>query len=203
MDILGSQSEFTAQTYKKLAHTGAHFQHKEFTDCTFIKCAFSDSTFQDCTFRGCFFKDCEMNLVKIPGCTFADTRFENSRLVGVDWTDTSLAKNKLMLGKPIGFTGCALNHSIFMWMNLKDATLTKCVARDADFSEADLTRANCTLTDFAGSRFWHTDLTGADFTGATNYTIAAHLNTLKKTKFSLPEAMSLLHSLDIILSEEQ
>jgi hypothetical protein len=44
-------------------------------------------------------------------------------------------------------------------------------------------------------------LTQADFTGATNYAIAASLNTLKKTKFSLPEAMSLLYSLDIILTE--
>jgi fluoroquinolone resistance protein len=58
-----------------------------------------------------------------------------------------------------------------------------------------------TLTDFSNSRFQHTNLTEADFTGATNYAIAASLNTLKKTKFSLPEAMSLLYSLDIILTE--
>jgi len=44
-------------------------------------------------------------------------------------------------------------------------------------------------------------LTEADFTGAKNYAIAASSNTLKKTKFSLPEAMGLLYSLDIVLTE--
>jgi fluoroquinolone resistance protein len=72
-----------------------------------------------------------------------------------------------------------------------------------DFAEADLTLANCTFTDFTNSRFQHTNLTQADFTGATNYTIAPNLNTLKKTKFSLPEAMALLYGLDIVLTEYQ
>ena len=47
----------------------------------------------------------------------------------------------------------------------------------------------------------HANLTEADFTGAKNYAIAPGMNTLKKTKFSLPEAMSLLYNLDIKLTE--
>jgi hypothetical protein len=48
------------------------------------------------------------------------------------------------------------------------------------------------------SRFLHTTLTGA-----SNYAIAANLNTLKGTKFSLPEAMNLLHSLDIVVTDPE
>jgi uncharacterized protein YjbI with pentapeptide repeats len=80
--------------------------------------------------------------------------------------------------------------------------MTKCVAREADFTQCDLTRANFAGTDFAACHFWHTNLTEADFVGATNYAIAAASNTLKKTRFSLPEAISLLRGLDIVLSDE-
>ncbi len=203
MDIIGKQKEFNTQTYKKLVYRGEYFKKKEFSACTFIKCGFSESTFEECAFRNCVFKDCELNLVKLPGCTFAETHFEHSQLIGVNWAETGLVDKKFNLVKPVDFDECVVNHSIFMWLNLTGARLAKCIAHDADFSEANLTRAVCTGTDFANSRFWHTDLTEADFTGAMNYTIAANLNTLKKTKFSLPEAMSLLHSLDIILDEEQ
>lgn len=202
MDLPGPQKEFNSQTFKKLLHKGGQFNQIEYDTCTFTKCVFSEAVFLDCIFRNCVFKDCEMNLVKIAGCSFLDTHFENSQLAGVNWTETSLAEDKFIFAKPINFVGCNLNHSIFMWLNLKDILLTKCSAREADFSEADMTNADCTFTDFANSRFWNTNLTGANFIGAANYSIAANLNTLKKTKFSLPEAMSLLYSLDIILNEE-
>ena len=75
--------------------------------------------------------------------------------------------------------------------------IKKCTAKEVDFSEANLSEADCTFTDFTSSQFRHTDLSGADFRGASNYFIQPHLNTLKKTRFSLPEAMSLLYNLDI------
>jgi uncharacterized protein YjbI with pentapeptide repeats len=71
-----------------------------------------------------------------------------------------------------------------------------------NFAETDLTEADCTRTDFSEGRFLHTNLTEADFTGAAHYAIDATTNTLSKTKFSLPEAMSLLYSLDIVLGDE-
>lgn len=43
----------------------------------------------------------------------------------------------------------------------------------------------------------------ANFIGARNYAIDPTQNTLKKAKFSLPEAMSLLRSLDIELIDSE
>jgi fluoroquinolone resistance protein len=105
------------------------------------------------------------------------------------------------LGSAVDFINCTLNYSTFTGLKLPKAQFTHCVARDVDFADADLSGANCTETDFSDSRFLHTNLTEADFTGATHYSIAVNLNTVKKAKFSLPEAMSLLYSLDIILVE--
>jgi uncharacterized protein YjbI with pentapeptide repeats len=88
-----------------------------------------------------------------------------------------------------------------MGLDLRQAKLVRCTAREADFTESDLTGADCNGTDFSSSRFLRTNLTKANFTKASNYSIDPSLNTLKKTRFSLPEAISLLYSLDIILDD--
>ena len=82
-----------------------------------------------------------------------------------------------------------------------DLTLMQDVVTAVTFAETNLTEVNCTHTDFSDSRFIHTNLTKADFCGAHNYAVVADRNTLKKTKFSLPEAVALLHGLDIILAK--
>jgi uncharacterized protein YjbI with pentapeptide repeats len=63
-------------------------------------------------------------------------------------------------------------------------------------------QANFTGTDLTDSLFLTTDLTEADLSSATNYQIDARQNTIQNARFSLPEAMSLLHGLDIELVEE-
>jgi uncharacterized protein YjbI with pentapeptide repeats len=50
--------------------------------------------------------------------------------------------------------------------------------------------------------FGNTDLSKANLSKAYNYHIDASQNKLKGTRFSLPEAMSLLYSLEIILEGE-
>jgi len=123
-----------------------------------------------------------------------------ARVIGVDWTETSQAASQNLF-KPVDFLGCVLNYSTFMGLNLSKAVISKCLAKEVSFEETNLTQADCRFSDFTNSRFVRTNLTEADFTGAKNYAIADSFNTLKKTKFSLPEAMSLLDNLDICLTE--
>jgi uncharacterized protein YjbI with pentapeptide repeats len=201
MEFSGAQQqEYTSQEFKKTVLKNDQVFLKEFSACTFIKCAFNESVFQDCKFRDCTFKECDLSLVSLKGCSFANTRFEDSKVIGVNWTETSWATAKVIF-KPVDFLGCVINYSNFMGLNLKKVMINKCIAREVSFEDANLTQANCRFTDFMNSRFIRTNLTEADFTGAKNYAIAAGLNTLKKTKFSLPEAMSLLYNLDISLTD--
>ena len=201
MDFSGAQKEYDSQEFKGLILRNGQIAGKEFISCNFTKCSFRETTLKACKFNDCTFKGCDLSLVALQECYFKNARFAESQLIGVNWMDTNLANRKAVFGKPVDFIQCELNHSIFMGLNLKRIRLARCLAVDVSFEEADLTGANCTLTDFKDSRFLHTDLTQADFTGATNYAIAANMNTLKKTRFSLPEAMSLLYSLDIVLTE--
>jgi uncharacterized protein YjbI with pentapeptide repeats len=200
MDLSGTQTEYS-QEFKGLNLRGGLVEQKEFNACTFVKCSFRETIFRSCEFRDCVFRGCDLSLANLKGCVFKGTLFEDSQVIAVNWTETAWGKSKFL--RPVDFSGCVLNHSTFMGLDLKKIKISRCIARDVDFSDANLTQADCTQTDFSGSRFLHTNLSEADFSGASNYSIAANLNTLKKTKFSLPEAMSLLHGLDIILTDEQ
>ena len=197
------QTEYSSQEFKKLILKSTRVLQKEFIACIFIKCNFAETIFQECRFHDCKFKECDLSLASLKECSFNSTRFENSQVIGVDWTQTAWAKNKFIVFKPVDFVDCVLNHSTFSAMKMKQIQIVRCIAHDVSFEEADLTQADCTYTDFNSSRFLHTNLTEADFTGATNYTIAPQMNVLKKTKFSLPEAMALLYGLDIILDENR
>lgn len=201
MDLSYTQKEYNSQELRGINVRNGEISLIEFNACIFVKCSFRETVFRDCKFRDCVFRGCDLSLVNLKGSLFTGTLFDDSQVIGVNWVETSWEKSKFLT--PVDFLSCTINHSTFMGLNLKKIKMTKCTARDVDFAEANLTQANCASTDFTNSRFLHTNLTEADFTGATNYSIAANLNTLKKTKFSLPEAMSLLYSLDIILTEYQ
>jgi uncharacterized protein YjbI with pentapeptide repeats len=92
-----------------------------------------------------------------------------------------------------------LDHSTFLGLKLPGIKITDCVVRGADFREADLTGAIFSGSDLQDSLFGATDLTMADLSRARNYLIHPVKNTLTGAKFSFPEALSLLHSLDIQL----
>ena len=163
-----------------------------FDDCTFQDCNFSETQFKRCSFRNCHFKNCDLSLCEVEYCRFQRSQFKDCKLIGINWA-------KVGQLQWIAFHNCNLSYATFMELDLQKALITGCLAKEATFAETNLTEANCTHTDFIDSRFIHTNLTRADFRGARNYFIPALENTLKKTLFSLPEALSLLDGLDIIL----
>jgi fluoroquinolone resistance protein len=199
MNLFNGQTEFNKREFKSGQLRAERVKGLEFEGCSFIKSVFRESQFLDCRFRGCTFRGCDLGMLVLKGSEFSECRFEDCQLIGVNWTETTWEKGVFL--KPADFVGCALNHSSFLGLNLRKVSLTRCTAHNVDFAEANLTQANCVRSDFLESRFLHTDLTGADFSGATNYAISPTQNTLKKTKFSLPDAMALLYGLDIVLTD--
>jgi fluoroquinolone resistance protein len=193
-----SQNYFDGQTFWEIVYDSQQIENVTFHDCSFRNCSFRETTFMACKFQSCVFKKCDLSLVKVDNSMFTNTLYEDSKVIGVNWVKASWGKTEIhQLLKSIDFIGCVLNYSTFMELNLEKMILSKCIVKEVDFSETNLKQAKCTFSDFSGSHFRHTNLSEADFTGATNYIIKPHLNTLKKTKFSLPEAMSLLFNLDI------
>ncbi len=165
----------------------------EFSDCVFKDCRFFEVTFFDCTFQNCLFENCDMASISVKHSSFQEVQFIDSRLTGIQWADAAapLVAN---------FKGCLMNYSGFCGVNLRSTELLHCQLKEVDFTEANLTKANCRYSDFTGARFVNTNLTHTDFTSATNYSIHPDGNILCKTKFSLPEALALLQVYDIIIN---
>jgi uncharacterized protein YjbI with pentapeptide repeats len=118
--------------------------------------------------------------------------FSGCKLLGTDWT----LADKL---EGLVFSDSCLDLSGFRMLKLPKLVMTGCQTRETDFIETDLSGADLTKTDFENSRFHRTNLSGADLTGALHYAISINDNMLKKARFSLPEALSLLDGLDIIV----
>jgi fluoroquinolone resistance protein len=163
-----------------------------FEECEFTTSSFTDCKFQKCKFLNCIFTDCILSAVIPMDSRFNEVNFIKCKAVGIDWTKAEQVRD-------INFTESQVNYSSFKLLKVSKIKMVKCEAREVDFTETDLSRGDFRNTDFEKSQFLKTNLSYADFSGAKNYDIDARNNTIKQTHFSLPEALSLLNSLDIIL----
>lgn len=197
--VIQPQTHYSDQIFEKAHLEKTLLVSSEFHDCTFIRCSFAECVFDSCRFVHCIFKHSDLSLVRMPNSVFSATKMEESKLIGVDWTQADWSS--MILADPINFTKCDLSHSTFIGLELKNIHITDCIAKDVDFREADLSGAILTGTDLSESLFNDTNLTEADLSRSRNYHIDPGRNVLSRAKFSMPEAMSLLYSLDIVLIE--
>lgn len=189
------------QKFKGLDFTGQTLEALEFNRCSFQNCKFNEGTFQNLRFEDCVFTHCDLSLVKLPQTQFKRVSFASCRLLGINWAAANWEKKSLLEFQQVDFKDCLLDHSIFIGLALKSTSFSGCQARSVDFEGANLTETNFHNADLEGTRFVQCDLTKANFTDAINYQINASQNTLHQTRFSLPEAISLLHGLDIVLED--
>jgi fluoroquinolone resistance protein len=194
-----SQAESSNESFSKVMLESEQVVSREFYECVFSHCSFRESTFQDCKFHDCTFQECDLSLVRFEGSSFSDTRFERSKVIGVNWTIA--AWSKFQADSPISFADCVVDFSAFIGLRLRKISFQKCSAQEVEFSDADLSSSNFSGTNLNKSRFRQTNLTRANFEGAINYSIDITANKITKARFSLPEALSLLAGLDIVLVE--
>lgn len=190
-----TQIEYDGQEFRDLDLSHTELAKKEFYQCVFSHCDFTETAFSECHFNDCQFIACNLSLMKVNKCAFSNVRYDDSKLVGVNWALASWPR--FQSDCSLELDKCVISYSTFSGLNLQGISIKECFAKSVDFREADLTRANFDGTDLTDSQFVHTNLTKADLTGARNYTIDVTLNKVRKAKFSLPEAVSLLYCLDI------
>ncbi len=172
----------------------------DFEACQFRNCSFQETEFDECSLMTSSFVGCNLTLARFPRCRLATVQFKRSKLIGINWT---VARWPLLgLGPALSFDDCVVSQSVFMGMALKGIGFKDCIAHEVDFSDSNLAKCDFSGTDLSGARFNQTDLSGADLRTARNYTIDPMANTLKGARFSLPEAVSLLTALGVVLVDE-
>lgn len=187
-----TEKAYYQERFNRLDLTRDKIQGVVFEECEFLDCSFIDCRLEKCKFISCKFQGCVLSAVVPMDCRLQEAKFSECKVIGIDWTKAQQVEN-------LDFSECQVNYSSFKLMKVPKIRMVKCEAREVDFTEADLSNGEFRNTDFEKSRFFKTNLSGADFKGATNYYIDVKNNTLKKTRFSLPEALTLLESLDIVL----
>lgn len=188
---------FTQKSYYQVKFSKLSFQNEiiklnEFEECEFDSCSFIDCRFEKCKFIDCKFNDCVLSAIIPIDSRFIEVDFQKSKIIGFDWTKTQQIKD-------LNFDHCQINYSNFRLLKLPKIKMIDCEAKEVDFTEADLREGVFTNTDFERSVFSKTNLAKANFKGAKNYFIDARYNVIKKAQFSLPEALSLLNSLDVVI----
>ncbi|MDD4318885.1 MAG: pentapeptide repeat-containing protein [Candidatus Peribacteraceae bacterium] len=191
--FVNAQQIFANQQFERLNVTGENIVGKEFEKCTFSKCRLLECTFRQCHFIDCTFSASLLSAIKFIDCSFMETVFQECKTIGIDWT----RPGKNMRG--LQFLKSDLSQSLFGYAKIPHLVLKDCIAKEVDFTGTDCSKADFEGTDFEKSIFHNTNLTEANFKRAFHYAIDFRSNILKKTVFSLPEAVSLLHSLDIVL----
>ena len=193
-----SNTEFYEQNFSGLSYSSTIIEDKLFEGCRFINSNFSESQFIRCKFVDCEFNNCNLSAVQFKASLFNDIIFFESKVTGVNWT--MLNWPQIRLSTPFQFYNSIISHSSFYGLELQELVVETCIAHDVDFREADLRRANFKLTDLENSQFVHTKLYAADFTDAHSYSIDPTQNDIRKSKFSLPDAIHLLDGFDIQIS---
>ncbi|HKR76326.1 MAG TPA: pentapeptide repeat-containing protein [Rhodanobacter sp.] len=193
------EKEYDDTTFRELELAGATIDGIRFRDCSFVRCNFSAATLTHCRFSDCEFVDCNLSLARLAGSGFSGVGFTDCKLVGIDWTVAHWPA--VRMAGALAFTRCALNDSTFFGLDLRELKVIDCRAVDVDFTEARCEDADFSRPDLRDSLFRKTRLARANFAEARNYRIDVFDNDIKQAKFSLPEAVSLLYSLDIELEE--
>ncbi len=186
-----------AEEFKNLSLQGEKISKSEFEDCTFVSCDFSETFFSSCRFIECDFIDCNLSLIKLTSSKMSNLNFNGCKMIGIDWTMCDWTS--LLTPEPIRFNECVLNDSNFFGLKLEDLVMKACRAKEVDFRNATLKKANFTETDFKGALFEKTHLEEADFTDAQNTYIDIRSNYLQGAIFSRYEALFLLESMGIVL----
>ena len=199
MNSIINDHQYIEDSFQNLQEMDREIRETVFTDCEFSSCSFTSAILRNCRFINCTFQECDLSLVQIPGSVFSGTSFNKTRLLGVDWTLADWSG--VGLGRLDGFDDCMISHSTLIGLSLPGIRITRCIAHGVDFREGNFSNADFSGTDLMESLFGNTDLSGADLSKANNYDIDPGSNIIEKTRFSLPEAMALLYSMDIILDD--
>ena len=186
-----SKNIYENQEFLNIQAINQDISYKEFNNCVFKKCNFSQSDFQETTFSDCKFLSCNLSNILLKETWLHNVRFEKSKLV---WVNFSLL-NIFYLW--VGFYECMINICNFTKLNLSKTKFINSTIYDCDFINTNLTKSDFFDSNLKQSKFIDCNLIEANFENASSYFIDPTRNKLKKARFSQPDVLNLLSWFEI------
>jgi len=162
----------------------------EFFACEFLGLDLSSSSFNNSRLLDCKFSKCNLSNISLLGSTLRGTVVFDSKVLGVNFSNCNSLSN-------LSFERSILDFCSFQSIDLPKIIIKDSSLKEVDMSEGSFVSANFSGSDLSKTFFSKSDLSKSDFRGAKNYFVDPQFTNIKKAKFSMPEAMSLLSSLDI------
>jgi fluoroquinolone resistance protein len=166
----------------------------QFIDCNFVDVDFSEQTLRNVKFIECNFQKCNLSNIRLMNVTIRDVSLSSCKVIGVNFSDCE----DLFHFKA---KGTSFDYSVFQRMNAPQIILENCSLNEVDFSESKLKGGSFAGSILSQAIFNDADISECDFRGAQNYSIDPRTTYMVNSQFSLPEAISLLHALDIKLDD--
>ena len=179
------------ETFEKIIKIKERVANKEFEDCVFEQCDFSDSDFQFNTFQDCKFVNCNLSMLILANSSLKTVEFINCKLLGIDF---SKCTDFLF---EVSFQDCILDYAVFAYKKMPKTNFGACSMKEVNFVGTNLTNSNFENCNLENAIFNETILAGANFTSATNYKIDPEFNPMKKAKFATAGILGLLEKYDI------
>lgn len=187
--------KFDNQRIEDLICEEEYVESLRYIECTFYNCQFLDTKMKNCNFDNCKFINCTFRNLQFEVCRFLNCAFTECNLIGINWAEI---QGRSAIFFPAKFMKeCVIKYNNFMDMQLISFDFSGSTIHDTYFQECDLTKANFKNVNFSNSLFQNCDLKEADFREAHNYSIDISSNNIKRAKFSYPDVVNLLSTLDI------
>ncbi len=188
---------FENEKIKDLKLRNEVISDREYIDCEFYNCNFIDVDFNNCLFKDCKFHNCTMNGIRFKFSVMKNAILDGSDFISINW---NTLKGDSIGAEPINTVReCFFKYNNFILMKLNKVKFSSSKFQESLFENCDLIEADFKDTRFESTQFIQCNMEKADFRGAHGYVIDIQSNKLKKAKFSFPEVINLLNSIDIVI----
>lgn len=178
---------------EKYTEVSFELQDTEFYDCEFKQLSLREEKFSNLKFLECSFKSVDLSVFSGVDVTFRGCSFVNCKIIGGDFSSGATLKH-------CSFKDCLLDLSTFYGAKMMSSSFCSCSLKECDFREAYLKNSVLSDSNFEGAMLSGADLTECDLSNSINYFIDPSQTKIKKSKFTMPEALTLLSAFDIEIS---
>lgn len=183
--------------FENIKLNGQVLNDMEFTECEFRECSFENCQINRCSFHSCIFSHCGIISLRSKDSQIRFAEFSKCNLIGVHWNELII---KRAVFEPIKkMTNCFLKYNTFMDINFTRFDFSGSSIQESVFDECVLKESVFKGCRLEGTQYLNCDLQKADFRETSGYQIDITANKLKGAKFSFPDVINLLNSLEITI----